>query len=339
MRKISSDSILSDLVLQNSSLMPVIYLTGVCGNFNGKTIRQICKEKAINESYLLNLLMAFTDENYVPAETLPSYGVLQLTALSTSIYQFFLNELDELVSVIQKKVKGEKFPHIEKVSIASSLKGCFSDYRQLLSNRSNQHVQLVLPHVSTVYELYYSPDYTSERTDLLNYSLEFYDSKILVLQHSFEGVKRLLEQILQWNPSDLKLLMKVYAFYQLNRNIVSQDRIEQKLLKPLVLQMEESVILTFHKKNKKIRRNNYVSLPTEISPSDVLTPREKEVLKLVAQGFMNKEIADQLHIGLTTVITHRKKMVEKLGIKTIPGLTVYAFTQGYLDELILTKED
>ena len=115
MQKISSDSILSDLVLQNSSLMPVIYLTGVCGDFNGKTIRQICKEKAINESYLLNLLMAFTDENYVTAETLPSYGVLQLTALSTSMYSFFLNELDELVSVIQKKVKGEKFPQIEKV--------------------------------------------------------------------------------------------------------------------------------------------------------------------------------------------------------------------------------
>jgi len=339
MQKITSDSILSDLVLQKSSLMPVIYQTSVCGDFDGKTIHQICKEKSINESYLLNLLMAFTDENYVPAETLPSYGVLQLTALSTSMYPFFLNELDELISVIQKKVKGEKFLYIQKESISTSLKGCFSVYRQLLSDRLNQHVQVVLPHVSTVYELYYSPDYTSERTDLLNYSLEFYDSKILVFQHSFEEVKLLLEQILKWNPSDLKLLMKVYAFYQLNRNIVLQDRIEQKLLKPLVLQMEESIILTFRKKNKTIRRNNYVSLPTEISSSDVLTHREKDVLKLVAQGFMNKEIADQLHIGLTTVITHRKKLVEKLGIKTIPGLTVYAFTKGYLDELIVAKEE
>jgi len=337
MQKVSSESILSDLVLQNSSLMPVLFLTGVCGDFNGKTIRQICKEKAINESFLLSLLMAFTDEKFVPTETLPSYGVLQLTALSTSMYPFFLNELDELISAISKNV--EKFQQTEKVSFAGMLKSEFSAYRKLVYERSIQHVKVVLPHVSMVYELYYSPDYTSERTDLMNYSLEFYDSRILMLQQSFEEVKRLLEQTLQRNLSDLTLLLKVYAFYQLNRNMVSQDRIEQKLLKPLVLQMEESIILTFHKKNKIFRRSNFVSLPTEIPPPNVLTHREKEVLKLVAQGFMNKEIADQLHIGLTTVITHRKKLVEKLGIKTISGLTVYAYTQGYLDELIQFKED
>jgi DNA-binding NarL/FixJ family response regulator len=74
-------------------------------------------------------------------------------------------------------------------------------------------------------------------------------------------------------------------------------------------------------------------------PVEKLSPREKEVLSLVAQGFMNKEIADNLKIAITTVITHRKNIVEKLGIKTIPGLTVYAYAQGYLDNLILTNED
>ena len=62
-----------------------------------------------------------------------------------------------------------------------------------------------------------------------------------------------------------------------------------------------------------------------------LTDREIEVLSLVAQGKINKEIADQLCIGLTTVITHRKNIQEKLGLKSVSSLTIYAVMQGYVD--------
>ena len=62
-----------------------------------------------------------------------------------------------------------------------------------------------------------------------------------------------------------------------------------------------------------------------------LTDREIEVLSLVAQGKINKEIADQLCIGLTTVITHRKNIQEKLGLKSVSSLTIYAVMHGYVD--------
>ena len=62
-----------------------------------------------------------------------------------------------------------------------------------------------------------------------------------------------------------------------------------------------------------------------------MTMREIEVLSLVARGFINKEIADKLHISLTTVITHRKNITEKLGIKTVSGLTIYAVMRGYVE--------
>jgi DNA-binding CsgD family transcriptional regulator len=55
-----------------------------------------------------------------------------------------------------------------------------------------------------------------------------------------------------------------------------------------------------------------------------ISDREKEVLRLVAMGFTNKEIAEKLFISAHTVITHRKNITSKLGIKTIAGLTVYA---------------
>ncbi|MBO4485558.1 MAG: response regulator transcription factor [Prevotella sp.] len=63
----------------------------------------------------------------------------------------------------------------------------------------------------------------------------------------------------------------------------------------------------------------------------VLTDREIEVLALIAQGYINKQIADQLSIGLTTVITHRKNIMEKLGLKSVSALTIYAVMHGYVD--------
>ncbi len=63
----------------------------------------------------------------------------------------------------------------------------------------------------------------------------------------------------------------------------------------------------------------------------VLSDREIEVLSLVAQGKINKEIADELCIGLTTVITHRKNIQEKLGLKSVSALTIYAVMHGYVD--------
>jgi DNA-binding NarL/FixJ family response regulator len=58
--------------------------------------------------------------------------------------------------------------------------------------------------------------------------------------------------------------------------------------------------------------------------NEEISGREKEVLQLVALGLTNKEIAEKLYISSHTVITHRKNITSKLGIKTIAGLTVYA---------------
>lgn len=61
-----------------------------------------------------------------------------------------------------------------------------------------------------------------------------------------------------------------------------------------------------------------------------LTLREIEVLRCVAQGLMNKEIADVLHISINTVLSHRKNIVAKLGIKTVSGLSLYAVMNGII---------
>ncbi len=62
-----------------------------------------------------------------------------------------------------------------------------------------------------------------------------------------------------------------------------------------------------------------------------LSEREKEVVRQVALGKTNKEIAEELFISTHTVITHRKNITGKLGIKTVSGLTVYAILNNIID--------
>ncbi len=71
--------------------------------------------------------------------------------------------------------------------------------------------------------------------------------------------------------------------------------------------------------------------PESSSEGGELSAREKEILVCVAKGMLNKEIADKLCLSIYTVITHRKNITRKIGIKTVAGLTVYALLNGLID--------
>jgi two-component system response regulator NreC len=64
---------------------------------------------------------------------------------------------------------------------------------------------------------------------------------------------------------------------------------------------------------------------------EVLTDREREVLVLIAKGYSNKEIAEQLIVSVKTVESHKAKIMEKLHLKTRPDLVRYAMKKGLLD--------
>jgi two-component system response regulator NreC len=66
------------------------------------------------------------------------------------------------------------------------------------------------------------------------------------------------------------------------------------------------------------------------SSYDLLTPREREVLQLIAEGKSNKEVAEVLHLSVYTVETHRGNLMEKLKLKGLPELILYAVRKGII---------
>ena len=68
-----------------------------------------------------------------------------------------------------------------------------------------------------------------------------------------------------------------------------------------------------------------------IVTNSVLSNREKDVLRYIALGMTNKEVADKLFISVHTVVSHRKNITKKLDIHTVSGLTIYAVLNKIID--------
>ncbi|MDD2358679.1 MAG: helix-turn-helix transcriptional regulator, partial [Thiovulaceae bacterium] len=105
----------------------------------------------------------------------------------------------------------------------------------------------------------------------------------------------------------------IFSLHSLEADLTQHERLRTLLLETLVKEIPNRKGLSEIKKKR--------------NPGE-LTTRENDVLKLVVKGRLNKEIASELSISFNTVLTHRKNMISKLGIKSVPGLTLFAYISG-----------
>ncbi len=89
-------------------------------------------------------------------------------------------------------------------------------------------------------------------------------------------------------------------------------------------------IMALHEQGHHSANRHPGFLPPSQSTA-LLSPRETEVTILLAKGCINKEIADHLNISTTTVITHRKNIMEKLGARSLVDIIIYAVVNGLVD--------
>lgn len=80
----------------------------------------------------------------------------------------------------------------------------------------------------------------------------------------------------------------------------------------------------------RIALNQYVAESDDRDPMSKLSDREKEVLVQISNGKSNKEIASMLGIGVRTIETHRERIMRKLDIHSVAGLTKFAISHGLI---------
>lgn len=158
-------------------------------------------------------------------------------------------------------------------------------------------------------------------------------SAVIADSHYMERIAPLRPDIIIINPAliDLKKRGEIEEL---------ASRVPQASLAALIYQYVEPDALKYFKvtidisdSREKIAMKLRQLLDSDetIAESTELSEREKEILVAVAKGQTNKSIAEQYHLSIHTVITHRKNLTRKTGIKSVSGLTVYAILNNLID--------
>ena len=127
-------------------------------------------------------------------------------------------------------------------------------------------------------------------------------------ENSYEGVRQLRQEAIN---NRFKVVALVYAYF--DEDLLSLfDEV-------IFIHDNETKILT---KLKKLLRSSRESTSPDENAS--LSQREIEVIRLISIGYSNREIAEELCLSIHTIISHRKNITTKLGIKSAAGLTIYA---------------
>ena len=117
----------------------------------------------------------------------------------------------------------------------------------------------------------------------------------------------------------------IFSIHSFEKDLAVHNRLREKILRPKLNELDSTGIRQLH---HAIAGDHAHHQPNQHDHQ--LTNREEEILRLIVRGHLNKEIAEKLHISHNTVLTHRKNIISKTGIKTVSGLTFYAIRKGLI---------
>lgn len=159
---------------------------------------------------------------------------------------------------------------------------------------------------------------------------------VVLMDISMPGMNGLaVTEVLRKEAPDMKVLIlsvhsnKEYIFRVIQagaHGYVSKEAPPEELIRAI-----ESVYQGEPHFSEDIARaalSEFVNTGGKKEPFAQLTAREREVLVLIAEGKSNKEIADRLGIGVRTIETHRERIMRRLNIHSVAGLTKYAIANG-----------
>jgi two-component system response regulator NreC len=145
-----------------------------------------------------------------------------------------------------------------------------------------------------------------------------------------------LEKIRKISPKTKVLLLSMFADGEYILKAARAGAAGYLLKEGLAEELEEAIHIACKRDQFYLSRaitNRWLRrlIERDKPPKELLTPREREVLALIARGLTNKEIAVELGISVKTVETHRTKLMEKLDLHTTAGLVRYAIAKGFVE--------
>ena len=286
---------MSEVVEEHPSLIPVINRFGIRLGLGDATAQEVCEKHYINIDFFITVINTFMNESYFPEKKLQGFHLTQIVDYLTKTNMYYQHsQLPNIERHLRLFISASD-PDNEYLILIRKLFETFSERLLMRIEADNREW---FPHILKLCEkqtkdksLVYYPTTSTDPED---------PAEALVTD-----LRRIMVKHLSGSYDENLCYAVIFAVNTLHADIKQHNRIRYRILAPIVAGMEKD-------------------------GSKELSMREIEVLKQIVKGCTNKEVGDHLCISLNTVLTHRKNITAKLGIKTIPGLTFYAITNGII---------
>ena len=296
------------LIESDCHLLPILSRLGMTSSFGEQTIEQTCDHYGIDAATFCLICNVYSSSGFKPsaweiALAKPDDVVFYLHA-SHNYY------LDSALTVLEPKL--EELLKACSAKQSEAVRKFFSEYETELRSHFSFEEEKVFPYIKKLIGGGSTADFNIDK---------FKDNHSNV-DEKLGDLKSIIMKSLPDNCDGNLRLEILDLICHLQRDLARHTCVEEDVLIPLVRRMENPALF---------RKTLALEKEKEADAREELSDREKEILVCVARGMLNKEIADQNNISIHTVISHRKNITRKIGIKTVAGLTVYAILNGLID--------
>ena len=297
-----------ELIRDNAMLLPAISRFNIAFGFGDRTVEKICADNGVDAPTFLsvcNLLSSYKyDTHHMDLPTLIQY----LRRAHTSFMDVALPRIrHHLIEAIN---------YSETNETALLLIRFFDNYVQEVKRHMEYENDVIFKYVDSLLEGKIDPEFnismfTGNHTHMASTLNELKD---IFIHHYHQR-------------DNIRLSAVLFDIITCEQDMMSHFEVENNLFLPAVLELEEQLKLSDTSESE--------STPGDAdksdSPLDLLSERERDIVREVARGKSNKEIADALFISVHTVATHRRNISAKLGIHSSAGLAIFAIINHLVD--------
>ena len=306
---------MSDIICDNYRLLQVMSRFGLPLGFGDNTIEEVCQLHQVDCTTFLAVANFINKEHPKSSHNAEELSVQALMKYLKNAHHYYL---DFQLPTIRRKL-------LEAIDCSTDNEVTF-----LILKFFDGYVQELRKHMS--YEDMYVFTYVENL--LKGIKDESYNIDMFVRNHDHidEKLTELKNIIIKYYPDSKKAhLMNAVLFdiFNCEKDLASHNEVENQLFVPAVLHLEKKVAEqanTDHAVEEQALKQE-----ERKDSQNVLSQREKEIIRCVVKGLSNKEIAEQLFISIHTVITHRRNIARKLEIHSPTLLTVYAIVNNLVD--------
>ncbi len=306
-----------DLIRHNNMLLMVFSRFNIPFGFGDSTVAQICSANDVDVRTFLGVC------------NLLSFGTSSPESISLHTLMLYLKRAhSSFIDVMLPRIRHHL---IEAINCSKSnevsllLMNFFDDYSNEVERHLNHENNVIFPYVEKLLDGQLSNEFDIES---FNVNHGHMATKLQELKDIF---------IYHYNqPDNARLSATLFDIIMCEKDFISHFDVENSLFVPAVERLEQKL----RKEKEKTEDESLRAEEKEETASSLLSEREKEIVREIAKGKSNKEIADALFLSVHTVSTHRRNICSKLDIHSAPGLTIFAIIHNLvkIEDIHLAKD-